>query len=170
MAERYDYAGRGCSGGPTVGITKLREIVSTYFPGLRKRSDSVYNCRSIGGTGTPSLHGVGRAVDIFPRTKADGDKLASFFLDNYRTLNVQCIIWYRKIWSAVYPRSGWRDYGGSNPHVDHVHVELNKLGGQGDVSVGGLTPVASVMDSMSLGGWLILIGLGWGTYYLVRKL
>lgn len=43
-------------------------------------------------------------------------------------LGIQTIIWNRKIYSRRSP-SG-RVYTGVNPHVDHLHIELNRAAGE----------------------------------------
>jgi hypothetical protein len=38
---------------------------------------------------------------------------------NYNVLDVAEVIYNRRIWTRS---EGWRTYGGSNPHTDHIHV------------------------------------------------
>lgn len=88
----------------------------------------IYNCRTVRGGTTTSLHGEGRACDfgINPHGAKWGDELAEVLRRHSAELGVQCVIWNRRIWSGSYPQAGWRPYRGTNPHVDHIHVELSR--------------------------------------------
>lgn len=181
---RYDKAGATCSGGNEPGVKELAQIITDNFPNIRARADSTYNCRDIRGRSSMSMHGVGRALDVFPKTKEAGDFLAGWLLLNASRLNVQCVIWYRRIWSARHASVGWRPYNGKVPHTDHVHIELNKLGGDGEIEepttpaefadlvaaglVGNLNdgPGDALFGAGLLG--LVIIGLaGYGVYRMV---
>lgn len=132
----YNSAGRSCSGGPTAGARELAAYVKSSFSEVNRSvpGDGVqmYNCRSVNGGSGLSVHAVGRALDIFVATNAGaannqkGDRIANWLVQNAESIGVQMIIWDRTIW---YPGSrGERCYGGSHPHNDHVHVELNNDG------------------------------------------
>ncbi|MDH5150458.1 peptidoglycan-binding domain-containing protein [Brevibacterium casei] len=86
----------------------------------------IYNCRSVRGGRTTSLHGEGRAADfgIRPYGAAYGTALANALVAYSKELGIQCVIWNRKIWSSSYPNSGWRRYNGVASHTDHIHVEF----------------------------------------------
>lgn len=88
-------------------------------------NSGIFNCRPVRGGRTTSLHGEGRACDfgIRPYRAGYGTKLANAIVNNSKELGVQCVIWNRRIWSSKYPNQ-WRPYGGENPHIDHLHVEL----------------------------------------------
>lgn len=88
----------------------------------------IYNCRSVAGSATTSLHGEGRACDfgINPHGAAYGTQLADQLRLHSAELGIQCVIWNRRIWSGSYPDAGWRVYSGLNAHVDHIHLELTR--------------------------------------------
>lgn len=116
-----------CTKGFTVGADSLsKAIMQTYSPPVT--SVGGFSCRqNTAGPGV-SVHGVGRALDIMidgttPKGKEMGDKIRNVLINDAQRLGIQRIIWQRHIWSA--DQDGWRDYGGPNPHTDHLHVEVN---------------------------------------------
>ena len=58
-------------------------------------------------------------------TKAYGDRLAAWGVDNADRLGVLYVIWFRQIWL---PGSGWKSYSGdgtpSGDHTNHVHISV----------------------------------------------
>lgn len=131
-APPYD-GGSNCSGGATPGASMLRTHLLEFFPAVG--SIGVYNCRVISGTNTMSLHGVGRALDIMiPTVGGDadndlGDPIAHWLIENAEAIGIQTIIWDHTIWRVSYsPRE--HELNSSNPHVDHLHVELSEEGAQ----------------------------------------
>lgn len=164
---RYDKTGTTCSGKAQPGAVALQELVLNRYPG--SKSAGIYNCRPVRGGGRLSLHGEGRAVDIRPLDKAQGDTIAAWLLQNASALNVQEIIWYRKIWSAQHPNSGWRAYSGVNPHTDHVHVGLNWDGARGmpPTSGGGSTTTES--GTGSIVGLMLVSAALYGLYQLMVR-
>ena len=120
--------GSNCSTGATEGALTLRDHLLGYFPQIA--SVGIYNCRAIAGTNSMSLHGVGRALDIMiPTVGGDadndlGDPIAAWLILNAAAIGMQTIIWDHSIWRVTYdPRI--HEYTGENPHVDHLHVEIN---------------------------------------------
>lgn len=136
---QYDGAppwdgGVNCAGNATPGARTLRDVLVEAFPQIG--SVGIYNCRVIGGTNSMSLHGVGRALDVMIPTESGdadngaGDPIAAWLIENAETLGLQLIIWDHAIWSTSRaPGSRMRAYGGENPHVDHLHVEVNEAAG-----------------------------------------
>lgn len=121
-----------CTGGPTPGAKALMSWFLGAYGARGGINLGIYNCRSVAGSSTTSLHGEGRAVDlgINPHGAAYGGEVAELLRVNSAELGVQCVIWNRRIWSGSYPTAGWRAYTGTNAHVDHVHVELSKAAAQ----------------------------------------
>jgi hypothetical protein len=116
-----------CSGGPTEGTTELANYIMGRW---QARNLGIYNCRSVVGGSSLSLHAEGRAFDAgllvtTPEEKQKGDELFRWAIINAANIGAQEIIWNRKIWT---PSSGLRDYSGSNPHTDHVHIGQNRAG------------------------------------------
>ncbi len=117
-----------CSDGPTPGARAFMAWFLAVYAGRGGKNLGIFNCRTVRGGTTTSLHGEGRACDlgINPHGAAYGAQLADQLRLNSGELGVQCIIWDRRIWSGAQPDAGWRRYGGVNPHVDHLHVELSR--------------------------------------------
>lgn len=94
----------------------------------------IYNPRTIRGTGTPSLHNVGRAWDAGTpsvEAKSQGTELANLLVTHHLDLGVQLVIWQRRIWSNIRKAEGWRVYRGTSPHTEHMHIELTIEAGAG---------------------------------------
>lgn len=119
--------GRNCSGSLKAGTRQLGQFLVDNFPGAR--SYQGYACRRIRGGRGMSVHGTGRALDVFiplDRGQADndlGDPVAAYLIENAERIGIQLIIWDRSIWS-VSRRTRHRSYGGAHPHHDHLHIEL----------------------------------------------
>lgn len=129
MAALYaGYQGaQSCTDGPTPGA---KALMAWYLGAYKTQGGTnlgIYNCRTVRGASTTSLHGEGRAADlgINPHGATYGDLVAELLRTHSKELGVQCVIWRRRIWSGSYPDKGWRAYSGTNPHLDHVHVELS---------------------------------------------
>ena len=127
--------GRNCTGGLQPGARELGEFLVRNFKGARYFGG--YSCRRVRGGSSMSVHGVGRAIDLFvPLSggRADnelGDVIANYLVENAEALGVQFIIWDRTKWNASY--SGRKDayYGGEHPHHDHLHIELTEEAARG---------------------------------------
>ncbi len=121
----------GCSGQLTEHAANLRELLLWAFPQIAFISD--YACRPIGTSeARTSVHGVGRALDLhIPMVaggEADnelGDPVGNWLVENAQVLGVQYVIWDGWQWrSNLEPGAKDGPYGGSNPHRDHLHVEV----------------------------------------------
>ena len=132
-----------CSPTPKPGTVKLKNLLLKTYPGTR--SLGISRSCSAGGT---SEHKEGRAFDWGVRYSSSTERAkANAFLAwllktdaaghkaaNARRLGVMYVIWNKRIWGAYAAGSGWRPYGGSNPHTDHVHISLSRAGAAGTVS------------------------------------
>jgi hypothetical protein len=132
-----------CSPTAKPGTVKLKNMLLRTYPGTR--SLGISRSCSAGGT---SEHKEGRAFDWGVRYSSSTERAkANAFLTwllktdaaghkaaNARRLGVMYVIWNKRIWGAYAASSGWRPYGGSNPHTDHVHISLSRAGGAGTVS------------------------------------
>ncbi|MCB9527518.1 MAG: hypothetical protein H6701_03820 [Myxococcales bacterium] len=120
--------GRNCGGSLLAGTRELGEYLVANFAGARYYQG--YNCRQIRGSSGMSMHGTGRALDIFvpmQGTQADndlGDPIAHWLMQNAERIGVQLIIWDRSIWSAGRSSNKHRQYTGEHPHNDHLHIEF----------------------------------------------
>lgn len=119
-----------CSGDFTAGAETLRAHIQATFAGVT--SIGGYSCRqNTANTAETSVHGVGRALDIMitpiagQANAAAGDRIANWLVSNAQAIGVQYVIWNRVRWSGS--ASGRKDasYGGPNPHIDHIHAEIN---------------------------------------------
>lgn len=121
--------GRNCSGTYLAGVRTLASRLKAQFPQISQTQG--YNCRQVRGGSTMSMHGTGRAVDIFfplSRKAADntkGDPVANWLVTNSEKIGVQYVIWDRTEWKVG---AGASSYGGKHPHHDHIHLELNIAG------------------------------------------
>jgi hypothetical protein len=117
---------RGCSGSYLAGTRELAASVKRQFRQVLRTEG--YNCRQVRGGSSMSMHGTGRAVDIFfplSRRAADntkGDPVANYLVTNSSKLGIQYVIWDRTEWKVGV---GASSYGGQHPHHDHIHVEMN---------------------------------------------
>lgn len=126
MAIYSGYKGAvSCTKGPTTGAQGLMAWFLAKFADDGGLNAGIYNCRTVRGGKTTSLHGEGRAADlaIRPYRAAYGTMLADLLRRHSKELGIQCVIWNRKIWSGYYTE--FRPYSGVNAHVDHLHVELS---------------------------------------------
>ncbi len=116
-----------CTGSFTAGAENLRQFVlGAWSPPVT--SVGGYSCRSIVGGSATSIHGVGRAIDIMvdatnPEGLRTGNEIRNFLINNADKLGIQRVIWNQKTWTPS--KEGWRNYTGTNPHTDHLHVEIN---------------------------------------------
>ena len=82
------------------------------------------------------MHGVGRALDIMipivggRAHGAIGDPIANWLVRNASVIGIQYIIWNRVSWGGNRGAPKDRSYTGPNPHIDHIHAELNKDGAE----------------------------------------
>ncbi len=126
------YAGAtNCTGIAAGGARALLAwALENYADSDGAVSLGIYNCRSVRGGSTKSLHGEGRAVDLGLPIGSDGKGMpvGRDIVDRMGgvgdAVGIQCVIFDREIWSAVSP-SG-RAYNGVHPHYDHLHIELTR--------------------------------------------
>lgn len=127
MAVHHGYVGaKSCTSGPQPGVRGAMAWFLGRYASQGGLNTGIYNCRSVRGGRTTSLHGEGRAADfgIRPYSAKYGTQLAEAMRRKSKELGIQCIIWNRKIWSGAHPNAGWRRYTGVASHTDHIHVEF----------------------------------------------
>jgi MYXO-CTERM domain-containing protein len=119
-----------CGGALKPGGHKLGQYLLQNFDEVS--SVGGYACRrNTADSSRMSVHGTGRALDVFIPTlngKADnakGDKVANWLVTHAQRIGVQLVIWDRSIWRANGTNAS--AYGGPVPHIDHIHVELTNL-------------------------------------------
>ncbi|MFP4597720.1 MAG: peptidoglycan-binding domain-containing protein [Persicimonas sp.] len=123
--------GSNCTGTFLPGAKALGNFLVSKFEGAAYFQG--YNCRQVRGSSSMSMHGTGRAIDVFVpedssepyHNQADndlGDKIANYLIENATELGVQYFIWDQASWSIS--RGVTRNYSGQHPHHDHLHIEL----------------------------------------------
>lgn len=120
----------GCYGGISPATDILRDYLYAHFP--QTHHIGGYACRPIvGNESKMSVHATGRALDIMIHTVDDaadndlGDPIGNWLVANAEAIGIQFIIWDLYTWMAERePGSKGKDYGGSHPHDDHLHIEL----------------------------------------------
>jgi peptidoglycan hydrolase-like protein with peptidoglycan-binding domain len=120
-----------CSGTFTTGARILKKYLEQKFHAISEIGG--YSCRkNSANSKETSVHGVGRALDIhFPMVSGmansqAGDPVANWLVEHAQEIGIQYIIWNRTKWNGS-TKNGRKDgrYGGPNPHIDHIHAELN---------------------------------------------
>jgi len=151
------------------GALALRSLLTTAYKGTGDLG--IVRACNIGGT---SEHKEGRAwdwaVNAYSTTQdAQAKDLLAWMLatdaqgNTYamaRRLGIMYMIYNQHIWSASQADAGWRPYTGPNPHTDHVHISLTRVGGAKTTSYwGATTPVAPPTTSAPvLAKWAALGG------------
>lgn len=144
-------------------LLKLRDQVDALAPKRRKTSDgttgdaahasrdSDHNPWVIdGGTG------VVTAMDIThdPDRGCDAGRLAKA-IQASRDRRVKYVIWNRKIMSSTKAPWTWREYDGTNPHTEHVHVSVRSRKSAYDDAtawrIGSLSDPAKPAQTLRLG-------------------
>jgi hypothetical protein len=142
---QYDRATR-CTGRNTAGALALQSWLQRNARGV---SWGIYRCE-MWGKNSASLHAEGRAIDWHPASKADALALIQLLLSPdkagnpvalARRMGVQGLIYDCKAWwgdpsgrlgpySYCYGKDGKRmkNLDPTQAHMNHVHIELNKLG------------------------------------------
>ncbi|MBI5517672.1 MAG: D-alanyl-D-alanine carboxypeptidase family protein [Deltaproteobacteria bacterium] len=159
-AQRISYdpapaweGGKNCTA-MTRGAALLRAFILARVPAVKTIGG--YNCRpNTARTSQTSVHGTGRALDIMIPTlqgaanSAVGDPIANWLVTNASVIGVQYLIWNRVKWSGS--RTGRKDapYGGPNPHVDHIHLELTSAASRAETPWFRSLPGAAVVKEAS---------------------
>jgi hypothetical protein len=104
-------------------VDKAHTLLVQSFPG-KLESWGICNCRQIAGTSSWSQHAYCNAEDWHASSTIMAD-MARLLVRRAKTLDVYHVIHERRIWTRG---SGWHSYGGSDPHVDHVHVDFAPQG------------------------------------------
>jgi Putative peptidoglycan binding domain len=135
------YVGaKSCTSGPTVGAKNLMSWYLRDYGPKGGKNLGIYNCRTVRGGTTTSLHGEGRAADLgTPTSNTWSWAVAELLRAHSAELGIQCVIHNRKIWSAS--AAGWRAYTGVAAHFDHLHVELTWAAANGGLTVAKIDSV-----------------------------
>ena len=118
------------------GTLALQRYLDHWFRGT---SAGIYNCRTVAGSSTPSIHAEGRALDwrLLSWEEKDAraaNRIRRFFLRRdsadkrfagAKRWGIQQIIYNGKHWSETHPRDGWHTCEWDCGHADHLHIEQN---------------------------------------------
>jgi len=124
--------GANCAGAFTLGADELGRQLRVTFAQIARVYG--YACRP--NTALPnetSQHGTGRAIDLaIPVRDGDannelGDPVANWLVRHSSQIGVQLIIWDHTIWVGRLTGAKDAPYTGPDPHIDHIHVELNRV-------------------------------------------
>lgn len=145
---RIGYVGGGawdfnaCATQNTPEAKALARIIRERFPWARISESP--RCERMDTPSGPqlSIHAVGRALDVMVPTLGgvEGEQLANWLVANAVQLGLQLVIWNGSVWQGSIARLGSQPYSGSNPHVDHVHVEV----------LGTVTPTAPRLSTAAV--------------------
>jgi len=107
--------------GPRPGAVALRNFRLFFFNSVEARDGGIYNRRTVRGGTSMSTHATGRTIDIMAPNKEVGDFIFLTVAKKAPWNGVQYVIWNRHSW---HPGEALKRYTGSNPHTDHLHIEL----------------------------------------------
>lgn len=124
--------GVNCAPGFTPGAAELGRRLRPMFGQIARVFG--YECRP--NTALPnetSQHGTGRAIDLAIQLRDGdannelGDPVANWLVMNSSRIGVQLIIWDHTVWVGRLTGTKHVPYTGPDPHIDHIHVELNRM-------------------------------------------
>lgn len=111
---------------PLPALVALRDALVPIWPGVTSGGTRRDSARI--WTVSRDPHKAGIAIDFMvapgPTRNASGDALADFLAFNAERLGLQYILWRRVELSMSPYGPRWENYSGTDPHDDHVHVEL----------------------------------------------
>lgn len=121
------------------GTLALQRYIDHWYRGS---SAGIYNCRTVSGSSTVSLHAEGRALDWrlyswVPEERRAARRIREFLLRRdsedrrragARRWGVQQIIYNGHHWSASHPKARWHACEWDCGHADHMHIEQNWRG------------------------------------------
>ena len=116
--------GRGVQISPSPAMQEFSRQLRARFPAITTvglRAGSNHHTLST-TTGRRDVHEEGRAADAMVPSLAAGEPIANYVSRAAQILGVQGLIWRRSAWWS--DGRGFRAYGGTSPHVDHVHIEV----------------------------------------------
>ena len=103
------------------GLVTLLDLLIVRFPGFV--FCGCYEHGDLTDGGTPSFHGVGRAIDLCSTNPELLDRTFDWLVANAANLGLNEVIAHGRIWRADNP-AGVHAYT-ANQHNEHVHLALN---------------------------------------------
>lgn len=145
---------------PCPALLELRDYIRARWPavwqvGLRR---SPAKPATAGRTRDP--HEGGYAADAMVRSAALGDAVANFLVVHGEALGLQYVLWSGYEWSRSRSGAIWARYTGSNPHTDHVHLEVSATAWRWPR--GEMAARLAAIDARARWGWVdgALVALG----------
>ena len=142
---------------PSPALLALRDAVLHAWTGVSSGGTARPSDRRTGGH---DPHLAGFAVDFMlapgPARAVFGAALASWCVEHAEELGLQYVLHDRYEWSASHVGPRWEPYTGSDPHVDHVHVELGPDARAWSAEV----MRAKVLAALSAPSWRAWVGPG----------
>lgn len=97
-----------------------------------------------------------RAVDAMVSEFEVGDEVANWLVTWADVIGVQYVLWCRYEWSASPYGSRWEPYTGTNPHTDHVHIELSEEAAS--LSADAMRARLAGIERLERWGWTVPAG------------
>ena len=111
---------------PFAMVRAMHDVIVPFWPGISSGGMRRDSARI--GTANHDPHKAGIAIDFMvrpgPDRDASGTSLANFLVTYAEWLQIQYVIWDRVELSTSSYGPRWEPYQGSEPHGDHVHVEI----------------------------------------------
>ena len=154
---------------PGRGAVALAQYIRAHFPGVSSvglRRGSEVQRPAVGADGAlrrRDIHEEGRALDVMLDRVSAGAAVADWLVLHAVHLGVQLVIYDRVEWSAG-RGAAWENYGGSDPHTGHVHLELVPvMAASADLMWSALGSIDSevqrLLVGLAVGGGVALAGL-----------
>jgi peptidoglycan hydrolase-like protein with peptidoglycan-binding domain len=110
--------------------SNLSKVPEGVQPAVKQKAAEIVaqfdaDIRNVWGYASFPDHSNRRCVDYMILSEAGGDRIAQYHIDNAKRLNVNWVIWNRRIYRYQNTNRGhgWAAYTGPKSHTDHVHVE-----------------------------------------------
>ncbi len=106
---------------PAPACKKALRDATARWPNRNRASDGIMG--DAAHRARPSDHNLGNAFDL-THDPAHGVNCHVLSRQVATDRRVTYVIWNRQIYSRARASAGWREYNGSNPHNQHMHVSI----------------------------------------------
>lgn len=135
------------------GTAAMKQWLNAHFPGVFSSIGAARypaSRRHVYDDANPQhrdLHEEGRALDCMTTDPDTLERFASAFVWHADVIGLQYVLTEHYEWSSSHLGAAWEAYSGSDPHTDHIHVELSP-----DVADDAARVVAG-LDAAWAAGW-----------------